>query len=83
MDAPPIALSLEKSLPTHLNIPQPFQQYGGTHNFGSLAEYLLIPLPSLHGREGSPFPGSAPPCDIVNSRSVVGIKPGDFVQVSH
>ena len=37
----------------------------------------LIPLPFLHGREGSSFPGLVPSDDTVNSESVVGIKHGD------
>ena len=36
-----------------------------------------IPLPSLHGGEGSSFPGLVPSNDMVNSESVMGIKPGD------
>ena len=36
-----------------------------------------IPVPSLHGGEGSSFPGLVPTNDTVNSESVVGIKPGD------
>ena len=36
-----------------------------------------IPPPSLHGREGSSFPGLVPSDDMVDSESVVGIKPGD------
>ena len=37
----------------------------------------LIPLTSLHGREGSSFPGWVPPNGTVNFKYVVGIKPGD------
>ena len=36
-----------------------------------------IPPPSLHGGEGSSFPGVAPLNDMVNSESVMDIKPGD------
>ena len=36
-----------------------------------------IPPPSLHGGEESPFHGSAPPNDTVNSEYVAGIKPRD------
>ena len=36
-----------------------------------------IPLPSLHGREGSSFPGLIPPNAAINSESVMGIKPDD------
>ena len=38
---------------------------------------LPIPPPSLHGGEGSSFPGLVPPNNMVNSKSAVGIKPGD------
>ena len=37
----------------------------------------LISLPSLHGWEGSSVPGFVPPDDMVYSKSVVGVKPGD------
>ena len=36
-----------------------------------------IPLPSLHGEEGSPFPGLVPSDDMIDSESLVGIKHGD------
>ena len=42
-----------------------------------LAEGHMIPLASLHGRDGSAFPGSVPPSDMVNSESVVWVKPGN------
>ena len=51
--------------------------YGGAYSFGGLAESHLIPLPSLHGEEGSSVPGLVPSDDTVDSASVVGIKPGD------
>ena len=35
------------------------------------------PLPSLHGGERSSVPGLVPSDDMVNSESVVGVKPGD------
>ena len=37
----------------------------------------LIPLPSLHDGKGSSFPVLVPSDDMVNSESVMGIKPGD------
>ena len=46
------------------------------YSFGGLTE-LPDPLPSLHGREGSPFLGCVPLNDKVNSESVVGVKPPD------
>ena len=36
-----------------------------------------IPMPSLHGGEGSSFPGLVPSDDTVDSESVMGIKLGD------
>ena len=36
---------------------------------------------SPHGEEGSSFPGVVPSDDMINSKSVVGIEPGDFVVV--
>ena len=52
-------------------------EYSGAYHFGCLAENHPIPVPSLHGGEGPSFPGLAPPNDMVNSESVVGIQPGD------
>ena len=40
-------------------------------------ESHLIPLPSLHGGEGSSFPRLMPSDDVGNSESVMGVKPGD------
>ena len=40
-----------------------------------MAESHLIPPPSLHGGEGSSFPGLVPSDDTVNSEFVVGITP--------
>ena len=59
----------------------PFQLYGGAYSFGGLAENHPIPPPSLHGEEGSSFPGLVPSNDMVNYESVVGIKPCDSVVV--
>ena len=42
-----------------------------------MAESHLIPLPYLHGGEGSSFPGLVPSDDTVGSESAMGIKPGD------
>ena len=57
-------------LPSH-----PISMVGHTAFWG-LAESHLIPPPSLYSREGSSHLGSAPPSDMVNSKSVVGFKPG-------
>ena len=40
-------------------------------------ESHLIPLLSLHDGEGSSFPGLVLSDDVVDSESVVGVKPGD------
>ena len=56
--------------------PQQLHKYGGHTALGAKQSHPL-PLPSLHGRERSAFPGSIPPDDTVNSRFVVGISPGD------
>ena len=42
-----------------------------------MAKSHQIPLPSLHGGEGSSVPGLVTSDDMVNSESVMGIKPGD------
>ena len=47
------------------------------HTALGLAESHPIPLPSLHGGEGSSFPGLVPSNDTVNSECAMGIKPGD------
>ena len=40
-----------------------------------------IPLSSLHGWEGYSFPGLVLPNDTVNSKTVLGMKPGDSIVV--
>ena len=62
---------------TQSAVPQPSHLYGGTYSFGGLAESHPIPLPSLHSGEGSSFPALVPSDDMVNSESVMGIKPSD------
>ena len=42
-----------------------------------MAESHPIPPLSLYGGEGSSFPGLVPSDDMVDSESVMGIKPGD------
>ena len=49
----------------------------GAYSYGGFAESLLIPPPSLHGREGSTVAGLVPSDDMVNSESAVDIKPCD------
>ena len=62
---------------THLAVSQPIHQYGGAYSFGGSAGIHPILLPSLHGGEGSSFPGILLSNDMVNSKSVVGIKLGN------
>ena len=59
---------------THSAVPKPI---GGVYGLGGSIESHLIPLPSLHDGEGSSFPGLVPSHDVVNSDSVMGVKPGD------
>ena len=40
-----------------------------------------IPPPSLPGGEGSSFPGCVTPDDMVSSKSVMGVTPGNFAVV--
>ena len=61
---------------TQSAVPQPSHLCGWAYSFGDLAESHPIPLPSQHGVEGS-FPGLIPSDDMVNSESVMGIKPGN------
>ena len=58
-------------------VPQPSHLFGGAYSLGGSVESHLIPLPSLHGGEGSCFPGLVPSDDACNSESVMGIKPGE------
>ena len=58
-------------------VSQPSHLYGGPYSFGDLAESHLIPPPSLHGGEGSSFPGLVPSVNMANFESAMGIKPGD------
>ena len=76
MSAPSNALSSGELLASHSAVPKPFHLYGGEYSFKGLADSHLILLPSLHGGEGSSFPGCLPPNDMVNSELVVRIKPG-------
>ena len=55
-------------------MPKPF---GGLYSLGGSVESHLIPLPSLCDGERSSFPGLVPSDDVVDSDSVMGIKPGD------
>ena len=58
--------------------PQPFHQCNGAYSFGSLTESSNPLCLSLHGREGSSLSDYVPPDDTLNSKSIGGVKPGDF-----
>ena len=75
--APSTTLSRGEPYAAQSAVPQPCHLYGGAYSFGGLAESHPIPLPSLHGGEGSSFPGLVPYNVTVNSESAMGIKPGD------
>ena len=77
MVAPSTTLSRGEPSAAQSAVPQLSHQCGGTYSFGGLAESHPIPLPSLHGGEGSSFPGLIPSDDMVNSESAMGIKPCD------
>ena len=62
---------------TQSAVPQPSHLYGGAYSFGSLAESHPIHPPSPHGGEGYSFSGLLPSSDMVDSESVMDIKPGD------
>ena len=49
----------------------------GAYSCGNMAESHPIPLPSLHGGEGSSVPGLVPFDDTVDPGSAMGIKAGD------
>ena len=74
MLAPSATLGRGEPSATHSAVPQPF---GGAYSLGdSLESHLILP-PSLHDGEQSSFPGLVPSDDMVDSESVMGIKPGD------
>ena len=56
---------------------QPFHQYDVAYTFWGSVESHVIPLPSLHGREGSSHPGFSLSIDRVDCKSLISIKPGD------
>ena len=56
---------------------QPFNQYDGVYRFRGSEESHPISLPFLNGSEGSSFPGFVLPYDMVDSDSVMGMKPVD------
>ena len=70
-------LEYGESSATQSAVPQPSLLYGGAYSFGGLTESHPIHLPSLHGGEGSCFPGLVPSVHTVDSESAIGIKPGD------
>ena len=74
--APSTAASIWELYATHSSFPQPFHQYGGAYSSGTWQSHP-IHLPSVNGREGSSFPSCVSPKAVLDSRSVMGIKPGD------
>ena len=72
--APPATLGRVEPSATHSAVPQPID---GVYSLGGSIESHLIPLPSLCDGEASSFPGLVPSDDVVDSASVMGIKPGD------
>ena len=56
--------------------PKQFHQCGGVYSFSGLAVTQSLCLPYMVAR-GLLFPGSVPPADMVDSKSVVSVKPGD------
>ena len=75
--APSATLSRVEPSATQSAVPQPSNLFGWAYRLRGLAESYPIPLPSLHGGEGSSFPGLLPSDDMVDSESVMGIKAGD------
>ena len=75
--APLATLSRGEPSTSQSAVPQPSHLYGGAYSLGGLAESHPIPPPSLHDGEGSSFPGLVPLDDMVDSESVMGIKPCD------
>ena len=75
--APSATLGRGEPSVTHSAVPQPSHPFGGACSLGGSVESHLLPLPSLHGGEGSSFPGLVPSDDAGNSESVMSIKPGD------
>ena len=71
---PSVTLVRGEPSATHLALSQPI---GGVYSLGDSIESHLIPQPSLHDGEASSFPGLVPSDDVVNSDSVMSIKPGD------
>ena len=76
MVAPSTALNRGELHATHSAVPSHSFYMVGHTALGAQQRHL-IPLPSLHGGEGSSFQGYVPPDDTGNSKSVVGVKPHD------
>ena len=75
--APSTTFSMGEPYATQSAVPQPPHLYGGVYSFGGLAVSHSISLPSMHGGEGSSFPGLVPPDDMVISEYAVDIKTGN------
>ena len=60
-----------------ISCPPAFQSiWCGIQLWGAWQSHLISP-PSLHGGEASSFPGLVPPHNKVDSKSVLGVKPGN------
>ena len=78
--APSTTLSRVEPYATQSAVPQLYHIYGRAYSSGGLTE---SPDPSTFPTwwTGSSFPGLVPCDDTVNSESVMGVKPGDSVDV--
>ena len=73
--APPTALSRGNIMLLNQLYPSYSSNMVGHTTLGT--QQSPSPLPSLHGSEGSLFPGSAPSIDMVNSDFLVDMQPSD------
>ena len=71
------AVSRRKPHATQSAVLQSFNQYGGAYSFGHSIDSHPTLGPFPHGREEFSLPGFLPPNDTVNSKSVVGVTPGN------
>ena len=75
--APSTTLSRGEPSATQSAVPQPSHLYGWAYSLGAWQRVTQsLCHPYMMG-EGSSFPGLVPLDDMVNSKSVMGIKPGD------
>ena len=78
LSTPSTTLSRGEPCATQSAVPQPSHIYRRAYSIWGLGKGShLIPLPFLHGGEGSSLPGLVPSNDTVDSESAMGIKPDD------